>query len=353
MNTTRSPIRSAALHLCGFGLTVLAACSSVDSVNDQAMLVGREERSATTPELPLPWARPEPGEYRIGARDLLEVDVYELEEPDKSKQIKTRVSQDGTILLPLIGRVHAVGSTVHELQTAITERLAKDFLVNPSVSVVIAEHMARRVTVLGAVVHPGTFFLKDNSTTLLDALALAGGPDDKAGTVVRVVRDQGLVKGTAVADASTGAVTTAEMSPRVLKIDLTDLMEGGRLDANCTLEDGDLVHVPTVPQFFVMGQVHEGGAFPLRGEVTLLRGIALAGGLTDTASPAATVLIRTTPKGRVTTPIDLTEVQAGSEKDILLQPDDVLVVNESTGDAILRGTGVFLRGLFHFTYPLR
>lgn len=344
--------------LCWLGLAGLTACSSVASVNEKAMLVaGPEVQSPTEPIDPLHLLRPGRTEYRIGPRDLLEIEVYELEEPTKSKLLKVRVSQDGNVLLPLIGNVAAGGHTALEVQQEITERLAADYLVNPSVSVVVAEHQARRVTVLGAVKTPGTFRLQENSTTLVDVLALSGGPDDKAGSVVYVVRADGAMPTAASAvpaDASVSAAGPRDPSqPRLLKIDLHDLVERGDLSANCTLEDGDVVHVPPAAQFFVMGQVTHGGAFPLRGDITLLRAIALAGGLKDEATPGATALIRNSAKGRVTIPIDLNEVEAGSEKDLLMQADDVLVVSESGTDRFARGFGTFLRGLFHVSYGLR
>lgn len=342
----RSTLASAFVLPCA-----LAACSSVAAVNDQAMLVGPDPSAPAAAIDPTRFVRPVVTEYRIGARDLLEIEVYELEEPNKSKQLKVRVAQDGQIVVPLLGPVTAAGRTAGELQADLVVALAKDYLVNPSVTVAIAEHQARHITVLGAVQQPGTFHLKDNSTTLVDVLALAGGPNDKAGSVVYVARAASPTDEVGVANASTG--DGGAPAPRLLKIDLIDLVERGDLRANCVLEDGDVVHVPAAARFFVMGEVNEGGAFPLRGDITLLRALALAGGLKDTATPAATTLIRTTPKGRTTIPIDLNEVRAGSEKDLLMQPDDVLLVNESGGDKTARGVGAFLRGLFHVSYGLR
>lgn len=342
--------RSLTAAMLLFGCT---ACSSVASVNERALLLGPDTPSARPPIDPTSMIRPTRTEYRIGAQDVLEVEVYELEEPNKGKQLKVRVTQDGTILMPLIGSITAAGLTAGEVQGEIAKRLAADFLVNPSVTVVVAEHQARRITVLGAVQHPGAFHLKDNATTLVDALALAGGPNDKAGSTVYVVREHGLLEGAAIANASSGRLETAAERPRLVKVDLVDLVERGDLSVNCLLEDGDVVHVPPAAQFFVMGQVANGGAFPLRGEITLLRAIALAGGLKEEATPAATILIRTTPQGRITIPIDLNDVEAGSEKDLLMQPDDVLVVSESDGDRFTRGVSSFLRGLFHISYGLR
>lgn len=337
------------------GLALLAACSSVDSINDKAMLVGPESAPRVAPD-PARFVHPAPTEYLVGARDLLEIEIYELEEPNKSKQLRARVNQDGNVLVPLIGTVTAAGRSVGDIQTEITARLDADYLVNPSVSVMVAEHQARRVTVLGAVQTPGTFHLKDNSTTLVDVLALAGGPNDKAGSAVYVVHDGGAASapdGKGAVEATIGPAPLLERRPNIRRIDLVDLVERGDLSVNCVLEDGDVVHVPPAAQIFVMGQVNQGGAFPLRGEITLLRAIALAGGLKPEATPSATVLIRTTDKGRVTIPIDLTEVEAGSDKDLRLQADDVLVVNESGGSQFTRGLGNFVKGIFHFAYNVR
>ena len=349
--------RTAAVRLAtAMFIAALAACSSVASINDAAMLVGPEPTAADVHPDPTRLFRRAATEYRVGARDVLEIEVYELEEPNKSKQLRTRVSQDGTIVMPLLGQVTAAGKTVQEIQAQITQALGADYLVNPTVNVMVAEHESRRVTVLGAVTAPGTFHLKDNSTTLIDVLALAGGPTEKAGSEVYVVHAPlpetagGTVEALPAAARRDG--DDANPNTGIVKVDLRDLIERGDLSANCVLEDGDVVQVPAAPQFFVMGEVQKGGAFPLRGDITLLRAIAMAGGLTEQATPAATALIRTTEKGRVTIPIDLSEVGAGSEKDLKMQADDVLVVNESGGARFARGLGSFFKGLFHIGYSL-
>jgi polysaccharide export outer membrane protein len=95
-----------------------------------------------------------------------------------------------------------------------------------------------------------------------------------------------------------------------------------------------------------MGQVNKGGAFPLRGEITVMKAIALAGGLKPDATPSATVLIRMQNGVRTTIPIDLTQLEAGSHEDLLLQADDVLVVSESGGDKVWNGIGSLVRTLF-------
>ena len=343
----------------GFALT--CSCSSVKEINEQAILA--QSNAFPTAEVAEPpvWVTPVKTEYRIGPRDLLEIEVYELEEPDKSRLIKTRVSQSGRIVLPLIGRVVAADKTAAELRTDIETRLGLDYLVNPSVSVLVAEYQARRVTILGAVESPGSFSLQENSTTFVDVLALAGGVTEKAGSTAYVVRAPGEVAaetGTGTVPATAGEDSDAaapgnNRSSRLLAIDLVDLMENGNLSANRVLQDGDFVHVPVAQHYFVTGFVSKPGAFPLRRDTTLLSAIATAGGLEVDATPSASILIRMTEKGRVTIPIDLSTIASGSAADIQMQPEDVLVVSQSSGDKILGGVGSFLGGLFHISYGVR
>jgi polysaccharide export outer membrane protein len=328
----------------------------VASINDRALLAGSAalaQRAA--PADPLTWVQPVKTDYRIGSQDLLEIEIYELEEPNKSKVLRARVTQEGYVVVPLIGPQLASGKTTSELQSLIETMLGRDFLVNPSVSVLVTEYQARKVRVLGAVTAPGTFTLKENSSTLLDVLSLAGGPTEKAGSAIFVVRSGAAEVGGMPAGAADGSPTEASASAapapvpgasRLVKIDLLDLVERGNLAANCVLEDGDIVHVPLAAQVFVMGQVNKGGAFPLRGEITVMKAIALAGGLKPDATPSATVLIRMQDGVRTTIPIDLTQLEAGSHEDLLLQADDVLVVSESGGDKVWNGIGSLFRTLF-------
>ena len=92
--------------LCVLGAICAGCASNAGTINEQAMLLESANAAAEAQRKPrLPWMRVQPTEYRIGARDLLEVDVYELEAPGQSKRLRVRVSHSGSILLPLIGAV--------------------------------------------------------------------------------------------------------------------------------------------------------------------------------------------------------------------------------------------------------
>jgi polysaccharide export outer membrane protein len=88
----------------------------------------------------------------------------------------SRIGKDGNISLPLVGSVNVVGNTVEKATTAIRGLLAKDYLVNPRVTLTVVEFAKRRFTVLGQVQHSGTYDMPpDDSVSLLQAIATAGG----------------------------------------------------------------------------------------------------------------------------------------------------------------------------------
>jgi polysaccharide export outer membrane protein len=109
-------------------------------------------------------------DYRIGSQDLLEVQVFGIQ--DLKREV--RVNGKGLIGLPLIGTVHVAGLTTSEAEAMIGGLYRKNYLQNPEVSVFVKEFTRQRFTIEGAVAKPGMYPLK-GPTTLLQGLALAGG----------------------------------------------------------------------------------------------------------------------------------------------------------------------------------
>jgi polysaccharide export outer membrane protein len=121
-------------------------------------------------------------EYRIGPNDLLQIEVFQVEELSGEERVNSR----GEISLPLVGPIIVGGLTQVEAEETIAAALRKDFLQDPQVNVYIEEHTSQRVTVMGQVDEPGVYPLQ-GATTLLQALALAGGFDRLADTEEVVV----------------------------------------------------------------------------------------------------------------------------------------------------------------------
>jgi polysaccharide export outer membrane protein len=109
------------------------------------------------------------GEFRLGPDDVIEVSVYQDKELDRTVPVRP----DGKISLPLIGEMTASGKTVTDLQKEIAQRL-KQFVAEPTVTVVVKEVNSPKVSVIGEVKNPNMYKIRDRAT-LLDVIALAGG----------------------------------------------------------------------------------------------------------------------------------------------------------------------------------
>jgi len=113
---------------------------------------------------------PGPPDVTLGPSDVFEVRVYGEEDLSGSY----RVDVDGTIDFPLVGRLRVAGQVPSQVATLISDRLAKGYLKNPQVSVLVKEYNSKKITVLGQVREPGTFpYLVRMS--IVEALSLAGG----------------------------------------------------------------------------------------------------------------------------------------------------------------------------------
>ena len=158
---------------------LLAACSSAGGT-----------RAAAAPEggLPAPDTTSASGayrgatDYRIGAQDLLAISVFGVQELAK----EVRVNSNGQISLPLIGGMMAGGLTIPELERELARKYSDGYLQNPQVSVFVKEFTSQRVTLEGAVAKPGIYPITGR-TTLLQAIALAGGIDDKTADLGGIV----------------------------------------------------------------------------------------------------------------------------------------------------------------------
>ena len=107
--------------------------------------------------------------FQIGPDDVLAINVWK--EPEISRSVPVR--SDGKVSLPLVGEVQASGQTPKQLEAAISTKLTS-YISEPEVTVIVQQIKSQRFNILGQVAHPGTYPLS-NPTTVLDAIALAGG----------------------------------------------------------------------------------------------------------------------------------------------------------------------------------
>ena len=165
-----------------FGIARFAALVAACALAGAAFAQGSEKLSLRMSdqltELPSEAvARPakaplQPGtmDYRIGADDLLEIQVFGVDQLTRTVRVNSR----GQISLPLVGTLQMGGLTAGEAERLLVTKLAENFLQDPQVSLFIKEYTSQRVTIEGAVNKPGVYPLR-GPTTLLQSLAVAGG----------------------------------------------------------------------------------------------------------------------------------------------------------------------------------
>jgi polysaccharide export outer membrane protein len=113
-----------------------------------------------------------PPQYILRRGDVIQVKVYQEEDLTSV----SRIGKDGTITMPLLGSVKVVSNTLEQATILVRDLLAKDYLVDPQVTLLVTEYAKRRFTVLGQVQRPGTYDMPaDEGVSLLQALATAGG----------------------------------------------------------------------------------------------------------------------------------------------------------------------------------
>jgi polysaccharide export outer membrane protein len=132
---------------------------------------------------------PVPPQMKIQPGDMLDVTVSDLIGENQYYPVPTRVLEDGTVRLPLVGSVTLAGLSLPGAEQAIfAAYCSQGILKKPQVTVALRETRKVRVYVLGAVNKPGQYDLNANEADLLSALVNAGGLTQDASTIVELRR---------------------------------------------------------------------------------------------------------------------------------------------------------------------
>jgi len=285
------------------------------------------------------------GDYIIGPGDLLGIEIFDV--PELSRDV--RVNETGFVAIPLLPvKVQAGGLTPFQFQDKLAELLQVNGLVtHPQITVTVKEQHSEPITVIGAVRTPLTIQAV-HQMNLLQALSQAGGIADDAGSKVLITR-----KVTLSAPESTPADSelkdTAKASSvqppsgpeNTITIDINDLLDSGDPKYNIPLLGGDVITVPRAGVVYAVGAVEHPGGFVMqsdRQQLTVLKVLSLAGGLTTTAKGANAVILRQAPGSsqREQLPVDLKKLLALKNEDLSLRQNDILYVPDSTGKHALR-----------------
>lgn len=234
-------------------------------------------------------------DYKVGAGDLLKISVF------GSPELSTdaRVAESGTITCPLIGSVPVAGLSSAEVEQTLARRFIDGgFLRQPQVSVLIAEYVSQKVSVLGHVSKPGQYALRASSN-VLDILAEAGG---------------------IIAQSASDYATLMRSDGTKLDLNLDALFRGDPAQ-NVTVKGGDRLYVPRAEHFYIYGQVNRPGQYRLERNMTLSRAISAGGGLTSRGTERRAVVKRRDAQGK--------EQEYSIRESDVLKADDVLFIKES------------------------
>jgi polysaccharide biosynthesis/export protein len=352
------------------GMALLAGPAFAQSVSDTP-----QQANERIKQMSAEAARSGPHDYIIGNGDLIDFEVFDVKELSR----EVRVSQTGTIGIPLVPvRLYVAGLTETQAEQKISEVLQANGLVsNAAVSVTVKDHKSKPITVVGAVAHP-MVYQAERQVTLLEVLAEAGGIANDAGDSVLITRpvsaqfvdvseppaigpEEPISNGNPATakseppslDAQTQKAPASPSSPapsdnvapsqtppvapghltNTITVNLNDLVETGDTSNNIVLQAGDIVTVPHAGIVYVLGAVGRPGGYILsndRSEVSTLKILALAGGMTPTAKSERAVIIRKNDQGQQhEVDVDLKRVLKRETEDVQLLPSDILYVPDS------------------------
>jgi polysaccharide export outer membrane protein len=224
---------------------------------------------------------------KLGIGDAVHITVFQ--QPDLTTD--ARISDRGSVAMPLAGEVKIAGMTAAEAGGRIAQALKQgQYLKNPQVTVAVTTLRSRQVSVLGMVARPGRYPLDDTSSQLSDVLAAAGGVPAGGSEQVTVIRNG-----------------------EAQKVDV--------LSKGFGLQNGDTVYVERAPVFYVYGEVARAGAYPVTTNMTVMQAISLGGGITPRGSERRLKLRRPTPDGKF--------VETDAKLQDIVKADDVIYVRES------------------------
>lgn len=299
----------------GLFLVLLAGCSSYrdlppgTSIEITSPVVERNDVDVR----PFQDVQAPPSDYRVGAADILAIQVYgqpdlnSLGTQGGSSTVKgSRIDGDGYLHLPLVGAVQVAGLTLKQAEETLTNKYSR-YLNDPLVVVEIVEHRSQPLNLLGQFNAPGVHYM-ERPLTLMEGLALGNGLNEIANLRgARLIRDN-----------------------QTLAVDLLGLLQNGEIRNNVWLKAGDTIFVPDDrnQNVFVFGAVGKPGAIPMpNGNLTLAQALASAGVKESRDDESRIRIIRshTTTRGELLV-VDLGQVLRGKTLPFQLQQGDIVYV---------------------------
>ena len=305
-------------------------------------------------------------DYRLAPSDVVEVIIEDA--PELSGNY--RINRSGTLPMKYLGSIQVAGKTTEDVTTMVTEGLRGRYLRDPKVYVTVKQYNSRTFFIQGAIKNPGVFVI-EGRPSLFKLISIAGGMPENHGSTAYIIREK-KVDPSKTERARAGlpvendekrpAVAAEEADPvggarptiptpasraledaksGVTAIDgeteyelLTANISGfyrGRFEQNLIIQPNDLVYIPPSEVFFVVGEVKSPGQFTLREGSSIRQAISPSQGLLFKAASDRALIFRQDPAtGKLSEiPVDIGAIMNGKKDDILLAPNDVVMIPNS------------------------
>lgn len=263
-------------------------------------------------------------DYKIGGYDVISIIVYE--EKDLTRE-SVRVTAEGYITFPLIGRIKVADLTTTEVEKLIAKQLAeKEYLLDAHVSVMVTKYEGRKFSVLGAASNPGLYPLQARER-VLDGISKAGGlaamkasggkeePQAQEGMIIRTI--------------SPGKPDEKKIA---ISFDLQGLLKGKDQNANLLLAENDVIYIPSADYFYIIGEVKTPGSYAFnKKEITVVEAVSMAGGFTRIASRNRTRIVRIEKGIEKIYEVNMDAITKSGKmtEAVYMRPNDLIVVPES------------------------
>ena len=241
-----------------------------------------------------------------------------------------RIELDGSVTLPLVGKIRAAGLTIDQFEKELSGQLST-FLRSPQVSVRRLSARADTILVAGAFKNPGIYALPERRT-LLDVVSAVGGLQPNAGRTIKITRrlERGRIPWAA-------AVEDPETKVSVATVNLSRLLENPSAQEEVIIEPQDVLSASPATVVFLTGEVLKAGPFELAGRdsIGMTELISLAGGFGREAAPEKVKILRPILNGakRSEVPVDMKRILEGRASDFPVLANDIVVVPRAKGKA--------------------
>lgn len=281
----------------------------------QTRLNAEGEPVAGSPKLPVEGATQElaPQQafgqlYQLQPGDQLDVSVWNYGDLNQKVQLR----EDGSFVFPLIGTVAAAHRTLPSVETEIAERLNKDYVINPQVTIRLT---GAQFSILGMKGGESGNLPLEGSMDLVTALSKAGDIDTLRSSRVEIIRRM---------DHKRYSIKTEV--DRVLRGKEPNLPILPRDTIYLQIADAGRVTLHLVgAKFTALGELAGSGVHPIEGSMDILTAVSIAGGITKFGSSHVEI-IRITGTKRLVIRVDIDRVLRGKDPNLAIFPRDTIYV---------------------------